>query len=157
MIYIYLQYTNIFESPFRSYFSCTITLLTPLINFSFTRPTCSALIPKCILTKGWSLYAGFKRRPFFLHWNSSWNPLLKQLLCQTKKIVHSHYKSNEQLSESIFDLIKFPHIDKLFVPWMSSMLAKDLDSQHFHHLINNIELCNTYTENFFIKKNYQCS
>lgn len=35
---------------------------------------------------------------------------------------------------------------------MLSMLAKDLDSQHFHHLINNIELCNTYTENFFIKK-----
>ena len=74
----------------------------------------------------------------------------KTTFTSDKRIIHSHYKSNERLSKSIFDLIKFPHIDKLFVHGKSSMLTKDWDSQRFPHLINNIELCKTYTENFFI-------
>ena len=67
--------------------------------------------------------------------------------------LHDHYRNNEQLSKPIFDLIKILHIDKSLSPlWKWSMLTRDWDFQHFHHLINIIEVCKTYTENFSSQK-----
>ena len=66
--------------------------------------------------------------------------------------IHVHYRNNEQLSESIFDSIMTLHTDKFFSLWMWCMLTRDWDFQHFHHLINIIEVCKTYTENFSSQK-----